>query len=208
VAGLQNYYDARALPGRNDPMKYKVPFSFLAFFWVLLVAIPAQAQLTFDKPKTEPPLPNPYTMSVKREQILDAAKDVLKSCGIQMDEDLSRPAEGKLVTKPVVYSRGVTVRTDLEYLATLPVGDIRNWSQARFSLEIIAVPVDQQKSQLQINAFVQGRVADVNGSLKWVDGKSNGRLEDEVLRGMAGKVLGIDLTVKGKSQRRLLNCEY
>ena len=96
----------------------------------------------------------------------------------------------------------------MEYLATFPAGDIRNWSQGRYVLEIIAVPVDQKRSQLQINATIQGRVADPNGSLKWVDGKSNGRLEDEVLRGMAGKTLGVDLTIKGKTQRRLLNCEY
>ena len=180
----------------------------MAIIWVALSAVSVLAQLTFDKPKTEPPLPNPYTMSVKREQILDAARDVLKACAIPLDEDLSRPAEGKLVTKPVVYSRGITVRNDLEYLATLPAGDLRNWSQARFVLEIIAVPVDQKSSQLQINVTVQGRAADVNGTLKWIEGKSNGRLEDEVLRGMAGKTLSLDLTVKGKTQRRLLNCEY
>ena len=181
---------------------------FVAVIWVALSASASYGQLTFDKPKTEPPLPNPYTMSVKREQILDAARDVLKSCAIPLDEDLSRLAEGKLVTKPVVYSRGVTVRNDLEYLATFPAGDVRNWSQGRYVLEIIAVPVDQQRSQLQINATIQGRVADPNGSVKWIEGKSNGRLEDEVLRGMAGKTLGVDLTIKGKTQRRLLNCEY
>ena len=189
-------------------MKFRLTFSLLAVVWVAFAALTASAQLTFDKPKTEPPLPNPYTMSVKREQILEAARDVLKACAIPMDEDLSRPAEGKLVTKAVVYSRGITVRNDLEYLATLPAGDVRNWSQARYVLEIIAVPVDQKRSQLQVNVSLQGRAADANGTLKWIEGKSNGRLEDEVIRGMAGKALGIDLTVKGKTQRRLLNCEY
>jgi hypothetical protein len=180
----------------------------VAVIWVALSASPASAQFTFDKPKAEPPLPNPYTMSVKREQILEAARDVLKSCAIVLDEELSRPTEGKFVTKPIVFSRGVTVKNDLEYLATFPAGDVRNWSQGRYVLEIIAVPVDQKRSQLQINATIQGRLADPNGSLRWVDGKSNGRLEDEVLRGMAGKTLGVDLTIRGKTQRRLLNCEY
>ena len=188
--------------------KFRLPAFVVAVMWVALSASSSLAQITFDKPKAEPPLPNPYTMSVKREQILDAARDLLKSCAIALDENLSRPAEGKLVTKPIVFSRGITVRNDLEYLATLPAGDVRNWSQARYSLEIIAVPVDQKRSQLQINAIIQGRLADPNGSLKWVDGKSNGRLEDEVIRGMAGKTLGVDLTIKGKTQRRLLNCEY
>ncbi len=196
------------VPERKTMSKLYLPAFAVAVLWVALSASPAFAQFTFDKPKAEPPLPNPYTMSVKREQILDAARDVLKSCAIVLDEELSRPTEGKFVTKPIVFSRGVTVKNDLEYLATFPASDIRNWSQGRYVLEIITVPVDQKRSQLQINVTIQGRLADPNGSLKWVDGKSNGRLEDEVLRGMAGKTLGVDLTIKGKTQRRLLNCEY
>ncbi|MBI1763251.1 MAG: hypothetical protein HYR56_17645 [Acidobacteria bacterium] len=189
-------------------MKIKSTSFVLALFALALTAQMAHAQFTFDKPKTEPPLPNPYTMSVLREPILDAARDVLKSCAIPIDEELSKANPGKLVTKPVVYSRGVTVRTDLEYLADMPASAVRNWSQARYALEIIALPVDQKKSQLQVNAIIQGRAVDADGSLKWVEGKSNGRLEDEFIRGLAGKILGIDLSIKGKSQRRLLNCEY
>jgi hypothetical protein len=36
-------------------------------------------------------------------------------------------------------------------------------------------------------------------------------LEDETLRGLAGRILGIDLSVKvssGRPTRRILNCEY
>jgi hypothetical protein len=189
-------------------MKSRLLCVGLTFFWLGCGSSVAWAQLTFDKPKTEPPLPNPYTLSVQRENILDVAREVLKACAIPLDGDLTKVNEGKLVTKPVVYSRGVTVRNDLEYLAELPASQVRNWSQARYALEIIALPLDQKRSQLQINALIQGRVADVDGTLKWVDGKSNGRLEDEVLRGLAGKILGIDLSLKGKTQRRLLNCEY
>ena len=180
----------------------------LAFFMLGCGSTVALAQLTFDKPKTEPPLPNPYTLSVQREKILEMAREVLKACTIQVDDNLSKANEGKLVTKPIVYSRGVTVRNDLEYLAEMPASQVRNWSQARYALEIIALPLDQKRSQLQINATIQGRVAEADGTLKWVDGKSNGRLEDEVLRGLAGKILGIDLSLKGHTQRRLLNCEY
>ncbi len=206
--GILNPLIVIPVPERKTMSKLYLPAFAVALLWVALSASPAYGQFTFDKPKAEPPLPNPYTMSVKREQILEAARDVLKSCAIVLDEELSRPAEGKIVTKPIVFSRGITVKNDLEYLATFPAGDLRSWSQGRYVLEIIAVPVDQKRSQLQINATIQGRLADPNGSVKWVDGKSNGRLEDEVIRGMAGKTLGVDLTIKGKTQRRLLNCEY
>jgi hypothetical protein len=189
-------------------MKSRLLCIGLALFMLCCGSSVTLAQFTFDKPKTEPPLPNPYTLSVQREKILESAREVLKACAIPIDDDLTKANEGKIVTKPVVYSRGVTVRNDLEYLAELPASQVRNWSQARYALEIIALPLDQKRSQLQINANIQGRVADADGTLKWVDGKSNGRLEDEVLRGLAGKILGIDLSLKGKTQRRLLNCEY
>ena len=186
----------------------KIKSVVLALLTLACAASAAQAQFTFDKPKAEPPLPNPYTMSVLREPILDAARQLLKACAIPVDEDLSKANEGKLVTKPVVFSRGVTVRNDLEYLAEMPASSVRNWSQARYVLEIVALPLNQKSSQLQVNANVQGRAAEANGTLKWVDGKSNGRLEDEFIRGLAGRILGVDLSLKGKTQRRLLNCEY
>ncbi len=189
-------------------MKIKSTTFVLAFLALVLGSHVAHAQFTFDKPKAEPPLPNPYTMSMQREPILEAAREVLKSCAIPLNEDLSKANEGKIVTKPVVFSRGVTVRNDLEYMAEMPASSVRNWSQARYALEIVALPVDQKKSHLQVNAIIQGRAVDADGTLKWVEGKSNGRLEDEFIRGLAGKILGIDLSVKGKSQRRLLNCEY
>jgi hypothetical protein len=184
-----------------------------SFFLVLglLICLPAlaQAQIQFDRPKTEPPLDNPYTMSVPREQILDAAREVLKTCSIQLDEELSKPNEGKLVTKPVKFTKGVTTRTDLEYLANLPASEVRNWIQGRYYLEISSLPLDQKRSQLFVSAHIQGRLANTTGTEEWIEGRSNGRLEDEVLRGLASKILGVDLSIKkGNNPRRILNCEY
>ena len=86
---------------------------------------------------------------------------------------------------------------------------MRNWQQARFTLEIIALPVDQKRSQLQVLANIQGRLADASGTVKWLDCASNGVLEDEILRGLASKILGVDLGVKkGSNPRRILSCEY
>jgi hypothetical protein len=171
-------------------------------------ATSARAQITFDRPKTEPPLDNPYTISVPREKILETAKEVLKTCSLQIDESLSKPSEGKIITKPVSFTKGVTTKTDLEYLGKLPADDVRNWVQGRFSLEITALPLDQKRSQLLVVANIQGRAADVLNPNKWIDCQSNGRLEDEVLRGLAGKILGIDLSMKGNNRRRILTCEY
>lgn len=176
---------------------------------VLFLGVVAQAQIQFDRPKTESPLPNPYTMGVAREQILQTTRDVLKSCGIMLDNEKSRPAEGRLVTQPIVFSRGVTTRNNLEYLATMPASDVRNWTQGRYFLEITALPLDQKRSQLFVGAHIEGRYAEAAGTMVWVEGQSNGRIEDEVLRGLAGKILGIDLGLKtAANERRILNCTY
>ena len=188
--------------------KLRCRLFLLAVAAVVVSATSARAQLTFDRPKTEPPLDNPYTMSVPREKILDTVKEVLKTCSLQIDDTLSKPTEGKIVTKPVSFTKGVTTKTDLEYLAKMPADESRNWLQGRFSLEITALPLDQKRSQLLVVANIQGRMADVTNPNRWIDGQSNGRLEDEVLRGLAGKVLGIDLSLKGNNRRRLLTCEY
>ncbi|MGH9846367.1 MAG: hypothetical protein ACREEM_47315 [Blastocatellia bacterium] len=188
----------------------KSRLSFILALLFLLVSLSgeARAQFRFDRPKTEPPLDNPYTVGVPREQIVQTVREILKTCAIPIDEDLSRSNEGKLVTKNVIFARGVTAKNDLEHLATMPAGEVREWQQGRYHLEITALPLDGKKSQIQVSAFFQGKVADAMRSNLWIDGQSNGLLEDDILRGLAGKILGIDLSVKGNNKRRILNCEY
>jgi hypothetical protein len=195
-------------------MKLKAGSIFFSFLliccWSVMAATTARAQFIWDKPKTEPPLENPYTVGASREQILKTATEVLKTCAVPIDETLTKPAEGRIVTKYEVFSRGITVRADLEHVSNPPASETRNWTRARYSLEVIALPLDEKKSQLQVIAHIQGMVNDFSGS-KWIDVPSNGRLEDEVLRGLAGKILGIDLSIKtssGRSGRRIFNCEY
>jgi len=183
------------------------PF-FLVLTLLFCWSIAVRAQIQLDRPKTEPPLENPFKMGVSREQILDITNQVLRSCSIPLDESLSKPREGKLVTKPLVFTRGVTTQTDLEYLAKMPAGDVRNWTQGRYFLEITVSPIDGTRSQLFISAHIQGKFADVLTGNQWIEGQSNGRLEDEILRGLAGKILGIDLSIKKNTRRQILNCEY
>jgi hypothetical protein len=192
-------------------MNLKLPYICLSLLFVACLSLDARAQLQFDRPKTEPPLDNPYTIGAPREQILETVREVLKTCAIQIDDTLSKPNEGKIVTKPVIFTRGVTAKADLEHLAVIPASDVRNWQQGRWSLEITALPLDGKRSQLLVNARIQGKIADAATGSQWIEAQSNGALEDEVLRGLAGKILGIDLSVKlgsGRSARRLLSCEY
>lgn len=182
----------------------------VAFFLLAICSTNAFAQLTFDKPKSEPPLPNPYTLGAKREDVLRVAREIMKTCNFPIDEVASKASDGRIVTQYVVYTKGVTTRSDLEHLVVLPASDVRSWQSGRFLLEITSLPFDQNRTQLQISAKVQGRLGGV-AEEKWIDGVSNGNLEDEVLRGLAGQVLGLDLSRASRSskgKRHILNCEY
>lgn len=182
---------------------------FALFFLLFVLTFDARAQLRFDKPKSEPPLENPYLVGVPREQVIQTATEILKTCSIPINEELSRLSEGKIITKNIIFTRGVTAKNDLEHLAVMPAGEVRNWQQGRAYLEITALPLDGKKSQIMVVARIQGKIADPLRSNQWIDGQSNGALEDQVLRGLASKVLGIDLSIKsGDNKRRILNCEY
>ena len=167
------------------------------------------AQLQLSRPKAEAALENPYPIGVPREKILEVVRSVLQECKIELQEERTRPTEGKLTTKPVVFSRGGTTRNNLEYFAAMPASDVRSWTQGRYFLEITALPLDQNRSQIFVAAHIEGRYADASTGAQWAEGQSNGRLEDEVLRGLAGKILGIDLSRKSATtERRLLTCIY
>lgn len=167
------------------------------------------AQLQLSRPKVEAALENPYPIGVPREKIIEAVRGILQECKIELDEERTRPSEGKLATRPVVFSRGGTTRNNLEYFAAMPASDVRSWTQGRYFLEITALPLDQNRSQIFVAAHIEGRYADASTGAQWAEGQSNGRLEDEVLRGLAGKILGIDLSRKSAPpERRLLTCIY
>jgi len=150
----------RVVFSRQDAIKYGLKYPMYNDDFRLVVERQIKEEgFTSVYQVMDPKLDNPYTMSIPREKILETTKEILKTCALQIDETLSKPGEGKIVTKPVSFSKGVTTKTDLEYLAKLPADDVRNWVQGRFSLEITALPLDQKRSQLLIVANIQGRIA-------------------------------------------------
>jgi hypothetical protein len=192
-------------------MTLKTSHIYLSLLFISFCSFDALAQLQLDRPKTDKPLDNPYVIVAPREQIMQTVREVLKTCSIQVDDSLSKPSEGKIVTTSAIFTRGVTAKADLDHLAKMPAGEVRNWQQGRWSLEIISLPLDETRSQLSVRAHIEGKVIDAAGGAKWIEGQSNGSVEDEALRGLAGKILGIDLSVRvssGRPTRRILSCEY
>jgi hypothetical protein len=192
-------------------MKLKTSYICLSLLFIFFCSFDARAQIQLDRPKTERPLDNPYVINAPSEQILQTVREVFKACAIEVDDTLSKPSEGKIVTKSVVFTRGVTARADLDHLAKMPAGEVRNWQQGRWRLDVSALPLDDKRSQLFVTAHIEGKVIEASGGAQWIEGQSNGSLEDETLRGLAGRILGIDLSVKvssGRPTRRILSCEY
>ena len=192
-------------------MNLKTFYICLLLLFITFCSFDARAQIQLDRPKTERPLDNPYVIHAPREQIMQTVREVFKACAIEIDDTLSKPNEGKIVTKSVVFTRGVTARADLDHLAKMPAGEVRNWQQGRWRLEVTALPLDDKRSQLSVSAHIEGKVIEASGGVQWIEGQSNGSLEDEALRGLAGRILGIDLSVKassGRPTRRILSCEY
>jgi hypothetical protein len=187
-------------------------FVCLIFACLTCWPIATQAQIDFDKPGNKRTLPTPYTIEASSEEILDTAGEILESCKItyvkEAKGDLS--IGDRLITKYITFTRGVNARTDLAHYSNPPARDVSALTAGRVSLEIIAFPVDHVLSQISITAHFQGQTGGITngGEGKWVDCPSNGRLEDEVLRGLAGKMLGIDLSIDGNGRRRILDCEY
>jgi hypothetical protein len=178
-----------------------------AFVFTLVVAVVAQAQIVFDKSKEKPSLDNPYTINVPREQIAREIQEVFEVCKIPVDVEKTKLERGRFVTKTWIFTQGLNVKTDLLHVSNLPASDARNWLKGRYALEINILPLDEKRSQLQVLAYIQGQVADMAGT-KWIDCPSNGALEDETMRGLAGKIIGLDLSKKENGKRRIMNCEF
>ena len=188
-------------------MRYKNLIPWIAPLALLFLSVTAKAQLTFDKPKEKPPLSNPYTVNMARPELTKATEDVLKGCKIEMDTVQTNLEKGRFITKPWIFVKGLNTRTDLEYVSRLPASEARNWLRGRYYLEIILLPFDSKTSQLQVIAHIEGQMVDGVGT-KWVESPSNGRIEDEVLRALAGKILGLDLNPKPNMKRRIMDCEF
>jgi hypothetical protein len=179
----------------------------LAFALLVLVSSATLSQINFGKPKDTPPLDNPYTVNVSREEITKQIQEVLQTCNIEIDKQKTNVEKGRFVTTPWLFTRGVNTKTDLLNVSNLPAADARNWLKGRYTLEINILPLDDKRSQLQVITYIQGQMADVVGT-KWVESPSNGKIEDDTLRGLAGKILGLDLSRKKNGKHLLMNCEY
>ena len=164
---------------------------------IILLAVVATVggQIQFNKPKKTEPLPNPSIIEAGRDEVLTTAKQMLEMREIPLDKEDCSPTSGEctLISKPVVFVKGIPTRSQLEHYCEVPAAAVRNWVRGRYVLRIQINPASPEKSQVGVYAKFEGMTGEVMGN-GWVPLTSKGVLEDKLLRCIQDRLRGGDCT--------------
>jgi hypothetical protein len=140
-------------------------------------------QIQFKKPKSEPHLPNPLIIGASRDEIRSVAKQVLETREIPIDKEECNQQTGEcnIISKPVVFIKGIATRSQLEHYCEVPAAHVHNWTRGRYSLRIQISPNSPKAAQVGVYARFEGMTDGVLVS-EWIPLSSKGELEDALLR--------------------------
>jgi len=161
---------------------------------VLLVSgMTAFAQIQFSKPKPAKPLPNPSIINSPRDEVLSIIKQMLETREIPLDKEDCNTTTGEctLLSKPVIFIKGIATKSQLEHYCEMPSVEVRNWARGRYQLRFQITPATPKTSQVGVYAKFEGMMNAVTGS-EWVPLTSKGELEDLMLRCIQDRVQGGD----------------
>jgi len=160
---------------------------------VLLTGMTALAQIQFSKPKPIKPLPNPSIIGATRDEVLSITKQMLETREIPLDKEDCNSTNGEctLLSKSVVFIKGIATKSQLEHYCELPQVDVRNWTRGRYILRFQITPATPKTSQIGVYAKFEGMINSMTGS-DWVPLTSKGELEDLMLRCVQDRVQGGD----------------
>jgi hypothetical protein len=148
--------------------------------------------MDFGKGRTQipPPIPNPYRFQVPNDVLTKAAAELMRERKLILDETVSKPDTGLLVSQPYTFTRGsVVTASELNRLADVPRADQGNWTRGRYTIIVEIQPIDSSNTNVSVNARVEGRSDNVLGA-EWLTLKSNGTAEQEFLLSLIEKVTG------------------
>lgn len=160
---------------------------------LLLTGITAVAQIEFSRPKPAKPLPNPSIINSTRDEVVSMTKQMLETREIPLDkEDCSNTTgECTLLSKPVVFIKGIATKSQLEHYCEMPAVEVRNWARGRYVLRFQITPATPKTSQVGVYAKFEGMLNAVTGS-EWVPLTSKGELENLMLRCIQDRIQGGD----------------
>ncbi|MBI3652343.1 MAG: hypothetical protein HY231_15080 [Acidobacteria bacterium] len=162
-------------------------------FVVGALAATASAQIQFDRPKAEKPLPNPSIIAAQRDETVTATKQMLETREVSIDKEDCNQLTGEctIITKPVIFIKGITTRSQLEHYCEVPAANVKNWTKGRYVLRIQIAPASPKTAQVGIYAKFEGMTDGFSGN-EWVQLTSKGELEDKFLRCIKDRTTGGD----------------
>lgn len=147
---------------------------------VLTLATLAFPQWTFDRYKPPKPLPNPYTLQATREQLVTAVTQVMEENSFPIEIQVSKPADGVIISKPIIFAKGINAKNDLAYFSDLPAKEVRDWTKGRVTYTVNIQPVDPTHSTIAIYAKIEGYTQGGLGN-EWIESSSKGLMEDKLM---------------------------
>ena len=160
---------------------------------LLLFGITAAGQMEFKRPKAAKPLPNPSIINSTRDEVLSMTTQMLETREVPLDKDDCSNTTGEctLISKPVVFIKGIATKSQLEHYCEMPTVEVRNWARGRYVLRVQITPATPKTSQVGVYAKFEGMLNAVTGS-EWVPLTSKGELEDLILRCIQDRLQGGD----------------
>lgn len=160
---------------------------------LFLISQSAGGQIQLQKPKVVKPLPNPSIIGAGRDDVVTVTKQMLETREIPLDKEDCNQTTGEctLLSKSVVFIKGIPTRSQLEHYCEVPSAAVRNWAKGRYVLRFQVTPASTKTSQVGVYAKFEGMTESMSGS-EWVQLTSRGELEDMMLRCIQDRVQGGD----------------
>ena len=135
-------------------------------------------------------LPNPYRMTSRRDVLITAVQDLMRSKKLVVDDAASKPSDGIIVSQPFTFIKGAVVsQAELSRYADVPVSVSRGWTRGRYTLTVEVQAIDGSTANVSVNAKVEGRTDGATGA-EWTTLRSTGLAEDEFLSDLVTAVTG------------------
>ena len=135
-------------------------------------------------------LANPYRLTGRRDVILKAVQELMRDRKLIVDEIVSRPADGIIVSQPYRFIKGAVVtQAELGRYADVPSSPTNGWTQGRYTIMVEVQAIDGMNSNISVNAKIEGRSDGPSGA-EWVTLPSIGTAEDEFLAALIEAVTG------------------
>ena len=161
---------------------------------LLAVSATAVAQIQFDRPKTQPPLPNPSMIAATRDELIAVTKQMFEARELPLDKEDCNQVSGEcvIIGKPLIFIKGITTRSQLEHYCEVPASNVKNWVRGRYTLRIQINPASPKTSQVGVYATFEGMTDGFSGNNEWIPLRSKGELEDKFLRCIQDRASGGD----------------